>query len=98
MTSLVDSFSVLMQNFLVSIFEGQYGRSMTLGDGSRTDLGQMTDNLNLAFSIVFIFELMINLLAHWLRAFIHNAWVSVRLPSCPCVQVDTMPADNDFTI
>ena len=63
------------QNFLVSIFEAQYGSKMTLGNGSTTELGQMTDNLNLAFTVVFIFELLINILGHWPRAFISNSWV-----------------------
>ena len=63
------------QNFFVSIFEAQYGRKMTLGDGSATQLGKMTDDLNMAFSVVFIFELFTNILAHWPRAFIFNAWV-----------------------
>ena len=48
---------------------------MTLGNGSTTQLGQMTDELNLAFSIVFIVELLVNIWAHWLTAFISNAWV-----------------------
>jgi hypothetical protein len=61
---------------LVSIFEAQYGRKMKMGDGSTTQLGQMTDNLNTAFSGVFMFELGVNLLAHWPKAFIHNPWVS----------------------
>ena len=66
----------VMQNFLVSIFEAQYGSRMTLGNGSSTELGQMTDDLNLAFTIVFILELFINLWAHWPTMFISNAWVS----------------------
>jgi hypothetical protein len=63
------------QNFLVSIFEAQFGRNLTLGDGSSTKLGQMTDQLNLTFSIIFIFELLVNILGHWPKAFMSNPWV-----------------------
>ena len=35
----------------------------------------MADDLNMAFSFVFILELLINLLGHWPRQFISNAWV-----------------------
>ena len=45
---------------------------------STTRLGQMTDDLNTAFTFVFIIELLINLLGHWPRAFIHNPWVRRR--------------------
>ena len=71
----------LSQNFLVSIFESQFGRMMTLGNGSTTRLGEMTDELNLGFTIVFIVELLINLLGYWPQAFIRNAWVSLALSS-----------------
>ena len=64
------------QNFLVSIFEAQYGSRMTLGNGSTTELGQMTDELNLAFSVIFSIELLVNVWAHWPTMFISNAWVS----------------------
>ena len=71
------SFNTLLaQNFLVSIFESQFGRMMTLGNGSTTHLGELTDKLNMAFSFVFIIELLINLVGHWPDAFIHNAWVA----------------------
>ena len=49
---------------------------MTLGNGSTTHLGELTDKLNMAFSFVFIIELLINLVGHWPDAFIHNAWVA----------------------
>ena len=38
----------------------------------------MADDLNMAFSFVFILELLINLLGHWPRQFISNAWVKQR--------------------
>jgi hypothetical protein len=66
----------------VSIFEAQFGRKMTLGDGSSTHLGQMTDELNMAFSFIFIFELLVNILGHWPKAFISNAWVRGALQRC----------------
>ncbi len=59
----------------MSIFESQYGRRMTTADGTVTQLGIITDQLNLAFSVIFIVELLINLLGHWPRAFMENPWV-----------------------
>ena len=49
---------------------------MTTADGNETRLGIITDQLNLAFSVIFIVELLINLLGHWPRAFVENPWVS----------------------
>jgi hypothetical protein len=66
----------------VSIFEAQFGSKMTLGDGSATQLGQMTDQLNLAFSIIFIFELLVNVLGHWPKAFMSNPWVRGASQCC----------------
>ena len=88
----------LSQNFLVSIFESQFGRMMTLGNGSTTRLGEMTDELNLGFTIVFIVELLINLLGYWPQAFIRNAWVSLALSSsAPRPYPAPSPASADIT-
>jgi hypothetical protein len=64
----------LVQNFLSSIFEAQFGRRLVLQDGSSTRLGEMMDNLNLFFTTYFTLELFVNAYANWLQPFLRNGW------------------------
>ncbi len=47
---------------------------MILKDGSSTQLGGLMDKLNLFFTAYFTVELILNVYAHWLRAFIFSGW------------------------
>jgi hypothetical protein len=64
----------LLQNFLASIFEAQYGRKLVLQDGSSSQLGDMMDKLNLFFTAYFALELAVNVYAHWFALFAYNGW------------------------
>ncbi len=64
----------LLQNFLSSIIEAQFGRKLVLQDGSTTHLGEMMDKLNLFFTAYFTLELFINAYANWIQVFMHNGW------------------------
>ena len=43
-------------------------------DGTMTSEKSTLDSLNTAFTIIFTFELLVNLLSHWIRDFITNPW------------------------
>ena len=47
----------------------------------------MLDTMNLAFTVIFTLELVINLCAHWLRDFVCNSWsppaLSAARALCP---------------
>jgi hypothetical protein len=43
-------------------------------DGSETPLMSALDDLNFSLTIVFAFELLVNLYAHWLRDFVQSSW------------------------
>ena len=63
------------KNFLTSIIEAQLNTdSLIKPDGSPTPYQQSLDNLNLAFTIVFTVDLLVNLFAHWIDEFVSNHW------------------------
>ena len=65
----------MTQNFFASIIEAQLSTdSLVKPDGSPTVYQQNLDDLNLAFTIVFTADLLINLFAHWIHEFITNPW------------------------
>jgi hypothetical protein len=63
------------QNFVVSVAEAQIEPAkLLLPDGSPTPVKRTLDNLNVAFTIIFTFELLANLFSNWLRPFLANSW------------------------
>jgi hypothetical protein len=67
--------SPLPQNFVVSVAEAQLSpERLQEGDGSPTRIKRSLDALNLAFTVIFTFELFANLLSNWLRPFLANSW------------------------
>ena len=56
------------QNFVCTVVEAQFASSLTLSNGTMTNLGTLLDRLNIAFTIVFSAELTVNAFSHWFRA------------------------------
>ena len=54
--------------------DAQYKQEMFTADGNRSDLGNMLYSLNMFFTIIFAFELVLNLFANWFLRFIKNGW------------------------
>jgi hypothetical protein len=84
---------LLLQNFLVSIFEAQYGRKLVLQDGSSSQLGEMMDKLNLFFTAYFALELAVNAYAHWFALFAYNGWNHLDVFIVVMSLVDLGPMD-----
>jgi hypothetical protein len=87
-----------VQNFLVSIFEAQYGRKMVLQDGSSTQMGEVMDALNLVFTIYFTVELAINVYANWFALFAYNWWnhLDVFIVSMSLIDFGPLDVPNWF--
>ncbi len=89
----ITKFALLLQNFLASVFEAQYGRKLVLQDGSSTQLGDMMDKLNLFFTAYFAVELAINAYAHWFALFAYNGWNHLDVFIVVMSLVDLGPMD-----
>jgi hypothetical protein len=67
-----------VQNFMVSVAEAQLSSSPgSSSSGVKTDASAAAstiDALNLAFNVLFLVELVLNLYAHWFLAFFSNPW------------------------
>ncbi len=64
----------LLQNFLTCIMDAQYKHIMVSESGDRNSLGVSLDNLNIFFTIIFAFELLLNIFANWFHRFARNGW------------------------
>ena len=64
-----------MQNFCASVVEAQLQMdSLFNPDGSPTGFKQTLETLNMVFTFVFTFELLVDFFSHSLREFIMNRW------------------------
>ncbi len=62
------------QNFLLCVFDAQYGRRLQHEDGSRSTLGAIDIVANRIFTAVFAIELLLNFYANWPERFLSNGW------------------------
>jgi hypothetical protein len=65
--SLILPFSkrLAAQNFISNLAAAQYNSLLSNSGNTLTDLGMLFERLKLAFSAVFLIEIMVNLLASW---------------------------------
>jgi len=61
-------------NFVSTIVESQIVDSLSNGDGSKTDTAKQLEDLDLAFTLAFAAELVINAYSHWFKPFAFNPW------------------------
>jgi hypothetical protein len=66
-------FASVEQNFLASIVEAQLQSSLEIKIGDIT-IERFFNMINSTFTLIFAFELLVNLYAHWLRDFLSNSW------------------------
>jgi hypothetical protein len=52
----------------------QLNNNLTNEDGSLNQTGRILDILDFFFTIIFTFELSLNVFAHWFRKFINDGW------------------------
>jgi hypothetical protein len=66
--------SIAPQNFGANVLQMQLIESLTNDDGSLTDIGKTLDRLDQFFTIIFAFELALNMLSQWFRPFFKEGW------------------------
>jgi hypothetical protein len=52
----------------------QLNNNITNEDGSLNQTGRILDILDFFFTLIFAFELSLNIFAHWFRTFINDGW------------------------
>jgi hypothetical protein len=63
---------VSLQNFIISVFDAQYGKATAHVAMAR--LSSLDDTLNIIFTFAFTAELVVNIYAHWFHSFVRNGW------------------------
>jgi hypothetical protein len=62
------------QNFIANLAAAQFNSRLRNSDDTLTDLGMLFEQLNFAFSAVFLIEIGVNLFANWFRRFFRDTW------------------------
>jgi hypothetical protein len=63
-----------IQNFASNVVQMQLNNNLTEEDGSLNQTGLILDSLDFFFTMIFAFELSLNIFAHWFRTFINDGW------------------------
>ncbi len=71
----------MIQNFGSNVVQMQLNNNLANEDGSLNQTGQILDILDFFFTIIFAFELSLNVFAHWFRQFINDGWNWFDSPS-----------------
>jgi hypothetical protein len=59
----------------------QLNNNLTNEDGSLDQTGRILDILDFFFTLIFAFELSLNIFAHWFRTFFNDGWNWFASPS-----------------
>ena len=65
---------LIVLNFVCNAYEAQMNGFLTNADGSPTSDAQFLEKVDVAFTVVFTFELACNLFAHLFWEFVSNGW------------------------